>query len=623
MAKVGFKLTKVRTFRDDFARAQVKHAGEAANQPRLKKAVEKPEAVKVAPVRAELAKPTRPIEVTGARVQKATPLSTPTIPKPNLASIDVSGVRKEGRRSLLDSGGKNLNVLEAESEAGEGSIITDQKRERFRLLPAMAEAFQGWLQDTQETVVEMASPDDDQPKIKAAAKRKEVIQKAAKASARAPKDDYRLVAERLAKTGRRPITSQSALSIKKRAATPPPSWTHLKGEETKPETFDKEAEVTAKEAEALVTETERTVAEQVPESQVETVAKPAATTTRVTEVPVKPAEAPAAAVNTDTAKPAATPLPTAEPTPKPEPAAVLQSPPALSDDETPSGREAVSAEPTTPIPEPEPTAPPTAVVPEPVIPVAKPAKAPTVQPYQPPPQLASRQAVMVFSPWRVGTTAVAAILLGVSFSVWWFGGSDTPVLSGEESAEQLVRTEEQIPVALGTQASDLLNNLLAVRVKPTTVVAGLYPVGNIAGNTTPASAAQIMAVLEPQAPGSFVRAVSDINFGLYRDREPFIVMRVTGFDTAFGGMLEWEPNLSADLSPFFGAPVAGTFDPEARTATQIREPYFVDVVVGNLDARLLTDETQKERLIYAFLGRDIILMTTSRDALGALVNVVR
>ena len=602
-------MTKVRTFRDDFARAQMKSggggeikAGEPVVKPDVATTTPQPEPKPVTkmPVSHELRHANQPIEMTAAKV--ATPVVTPKAEapaKPNeKLKVDLSGVKKEGKTSLMDSGGKHLNVMEAESESGEGSIITDQKRKRFKLLPAMAEAFKGWIGDTTETVAEIAHPKYEGPRLKPAEERKGILMQAAKSSAQAPRDDYKTVAERVAKTGRKPKTSESAINIKKRSEVPPPSWTHVKGEN------ESAIETTKPEVEAKVTTEEPTATPK----EVET-AKPAV------EVSQKPTPAPS--------------LP-AEPTPapvapvEPEPVAETAPPPT-----TPPVAEPKVETPPEPLP---PTPPPVQVptqAPKPVertvspAPQAAPARAPEIRPYQAPSATRSGDR-MVFSPWRVGTVAVAAILLGVSVSVWLFGGgSDGQIIANNQQTTELIRAEEQIAVPLGNSAGDLLRNLQSVQPKPTTVVAQIYPVSNVAGNTNPSSAAEIMNTLNPQAPGSFVRSVTDINFGLYRDQEPFIVMKITSFDTAFGGMLEWEGVMSADLSPFFGAPVGGTFDPQARTATQIREPYFIDTVVGNLDARLLTDETQKERLIYSFINRNTVLVTTTKDALRALANVVR
>jgi hypothetical protein len=217
-----------------------------------------------------------------------------------------------------------------------------------------------------------------------------------------------------------------------------------------------------------------------------------------------------------------------------------------------------------------------------------------------------------------------AVVLGVSFSFWLFGDDESEyTLQNQDTSNSLVSSEERIAVPIGTNPQVFMRNILAAQPKPTTVVAEVYPTSNVAGDDTEVATDQVLLLLDWQASGSFLRNITDINFGFYRDREPFIVLKVNSFDTAFGGILEWENFMSADLSPLFGAPVSGTFDPQSRSATQIREPFFVDEVTANLDTRVLRDETQKERIAYTFLGRDTILITANSETLRALVNVIR
>jgi Flp pilus assembly secretin CpaC len=132
----------------------------------------------------------------------------------------------------------------------------------------------------------------------------------------------------------------------------------------------------------------------------------------------------------------------------------------------------------------------------------------------------------------------------------------------------------------------------------------------------------IFTALELRAPGSFTRSVQEITFGGYNGTDPFILMKVTDFDTAFGGMLAWEPAMSTDLSPLFGIPVTESFDPYARTDTQIRSAFFRDTVIANKSVRVLVDAQDTERLMYAFVQPNIILITTNQATFSAIAPLV-
>ena len=76
-------------------------------------------------------------------------------------------------------------------------------------------------------------------------------------------------------------------------------------------------------------------------------------------------------------------------------------------------------------------------------------------------------------------------------------------------------------------------------------------------------------------------------------------------------MLEWEPFMAQDLSPFFdGAGLRGTFE---------------DVLVQNKDARVLKDSAGNVRLLYAFPNTETLLITTNQstflEVFGRLTSV--
>jgi len=580
-------LSRVRTFRDDFVRAQMKAGQKVNTAPEPKKPKTEPHEVKsiernksqTLHIPEELKHSKVPVELTNRPTVKATSTKTKI-------DIDTSEIQKnDSRRSLMSDSNSIFEVPENDSYAGEGNIITDQKRQRFKLLPAIWESLKDWFGDTEERIEKFTKEKPPIATVRPATDRRSVIEQAAERSAATPKDDYEELTGRLSTTGRKPVSeSASAISIKKRSELPPPSWTHVKGETntTKP---------VIKPIEQPDVKTEDITEQTVEEPNTPEITTPVTTTT-----------IPSASEEVETLTEEAT----TEPEIIPEPAPLTQVPEEIPFEEPDTEAEEA-------LPEPAPNTPPP--------------EEPELTPYQPP-QAAKTYSTnnLVFSPWRIGAVIFLAVLLGVSFSLWLFGGNGNDsnyVLQNQEESNSLIRSDEKIPIQMGNSSLELQRNILSARPKPTTTIAEIVPVGNIAGDSQVISTEQIMSILDPQASGSFVRNVTDINFGLYEDREPFIVMKVTAFDTAFGGILEWERLMSADLAPLFGAPVNGTFDPQSRSANQIREPYFVDEVIANLDARVLRDETQKERISYAFVGQHIILITTDTQTLRALTNVVR
>jgi hypothetical protein len=168
----------------------------------------------------------------------------------------------------------------------------------------------------------------------------------------------------------------------------------------------------------------------------------------------------------------------------------------------------------------------------------------------------------------------------------------------------------------------VLLEALTARLRENDTILQLYTTTEDAGGNRPASAEETLSVISPKISGSFGRTIREIAFG-GAAQDPFIIMKVNSFDIAFAGMLEWEQTMSSDLSPFFGDPVVITFDPSARTDTQVREAFFKDMIASNKNARLLLDQNGSDRIIYTFVDQNTILITKNKETLDVLLPRIR
>jgi hypothetical protein len=180
-------------------------------------------------------------------------------------------------------------------------------------------------------------------------------------------------------------------------------------------------------------------------------------------------------------------------------------------------------------------------------------------------------------------------------------------------------TTEGVPL-LGDRG--VLLEALTARLRENDTILQLYTTMEDAGGNRPASAEETLGVISPKISGSFGRTIREIAFG-GAAQDPFIIMKVNSFDIAFAGMLEWEQTMSSDLSPFFGDPVVITFDPSARTDTQVREAFFKDMIASNKNARLLLDQNGSDRIIYTFVDQNTILITKNKETLDVLLPRIR
>ena len=156
-------------------------------------------------------------------------------------------------------------------------------------------------------------------------------------------------------------------------------------------------------------------------------------------------------------------------------------------------------------------------------------------------------------------------------------------------------------------------------------VSHLYPVTTDELGTTLVPAATLLQTINTRTSGAFLRSLdTHLMFGAVRTlerNEPFLFLTTTNFDTAFAGMLAWEPYISSDLAPLFGSPVSQTYDINARTADNTVPAHFVDAFVRNRSVRILYDELGAERIVYTILDTNMILMTKSTRALSQLLEL--
>jgi hypothetical protein len=93
--------------------------------------------------------------------------------------------------------------------------------------------------------------------------------------------------------------------------------------------------------------------------------------------------------------------------------------------------------------------------------------------------------------------------------------------------------------------------------------------------------------------------------------EPFILTRVQSFDASFGGMLDWEKNMLANLLQIL---------PKTEVVGANLNAKFSDTIIRNKDVRVLKDSFGNTMLMYSFLDTKNLLIATNeqtfREVLG-------
>lgn len=83
---------------------------------------------------------------------------------------------------------------------------------------------------------------------------------------------------------------------------------------------------------------------------------------------------------------------------------------------------------------------------------------------------------------------------------------------------------------------------------------------------------------------------------------PILIFKVATFDSAFAGAMKWETTMADDLKDIFSLDLSNT-----RFSFEDRE-------IQNHDARVLNDKDGQPLLLYSFMGRDYLIVTTAEES---------
>jgi hypothetical protein len=125
------------------------------------------------------------------------------------------------------------------------------------------------------------------------------------------------------------------------------------------------------------------------------------------------------------------------------------------------------------------------------------------------------------------------------------------------------------------------------------------------------SAHDFFQALAPQASDSLARSF-DIRYmsGVYSaiDNEAFVMLSTLDYGQTFAGMLAWEPSMSADLASIFPA------------LSGLGQNTWNDDTFNNQDVRVLRDSSGKIVLVYGFLDKSILVITSDENTFQQIAS---
>jgi hypothetical protein len=199
-------------------------------------------------------------------------------------------------------------------------------------------------------------------------------------------------------------------------------------------------------------------------------------------------------------------------------------------------------------------------------------------------------------------------------SVFYIKSNDkTPTPSTQENKTVISFSKESmLPVASSTR-EQMLSSIVRERKSFDMPVNSVLYLNTSDGSHIPAEVASVFTLLAPRIPATLVRSFGiKYMVGIYSfdTNEPFFLLTVDDYGASYAGMLEWEPDMTKDIGVLFG------IKPDIGTST----PVFEDKTIKNKDLRILKDANGKTTLLYTFIDKKTLLITTNENIFGAILS---
>lgn len=203
-----------------------------------------------------------------------------------------------------------------------------------------------------------------------------------------------------------------------------------------------------------------------------------------------------------------------------------------------------------------------------------------------------------------------------------------------------IDSQKTVVYVPGESRVKLLSDLTEARDSVNLALGLISGVSVAANDNATIAAPDLLPFIAPSMPPQLQRTMQDeYMFGIHAfdGNQPFLMFKVDSYTDAYAGMLAWEATMRTELSPLFtrvpnaaaqvrqqenistatsSAPTASTTTPTTQTAPVV----FVDQIVENRDARVIRDQYGNILLLWTFLDRTTVVVTTNQYTLREVVS---
>lgn len=233
-----------------------------------------------------------------------------------------------------------------------------------------------------------------------------------------------------------------------------------------------------------------------------------------------------------------------------------------------------------------------------------------------------------------------------------------PVPLAQQSPAPFILVDDTQTVALspGDLRPDIMKALVAAKNKVSLslgLVARIQlakPTALNDGTLLEVGAPEFLQALAPSIPPTLVRTLEPqmlLGVHSFDENQAFMILKADSYETAYSGMLAWETSMRGDLLPLFNrtpavrplpvqqvvapistttgtttassTPAAGSAPAEVQPA-QFFVGNFIDQIVENHDARVILNQQGDILLLWTFLDRSTLVITTNDATLREVIS---
>lgn len=174
-------------------------------------------------------------------------------------------------------------------------------------------------------------------------------------------------------------------------------------------------------------------------------------------------------------------------------------------------------------------------------------------------------------------------------------------------------SEEKLISVSGLDREKFINDFLSEKQSSNLEVNSVLYINTTNTKGDPENIENVLSILAPNMPPSLSRSFDkEYMIGIYsfNINEPFIILTTNDFANSYSGMLKWEKDMVSDLGKIF------SISQDVGSSTM----EFKDEASRNKDLRVLRRSDKVSLLVYSFIDKNTLVITTNDTILNAIVG---